>query len=384
MSSVKEQVPGLATAARITMGCMRSLVVVETDPTNAIGTTSTTDTTADNMSTIATVNIRESVNTTGIMIISGNSTSKAMGTTTIGIGTIGTIIGTITIGTTTITAMVLIRGNEGTLMVLTTMSHRYNARRASEEYEQARARARRFEERYTRQSFSVPRYGFAGRGPHGSHAFDPRSNYHGFAGGHNSRFPEDEFAAADPIHGMGSRHRHGGRHNHRHHEANVPPYANTRHDPLWGSDEDEPSLFDDPADDEPDFSDFEYNGFQGDQSEDDDRPNQGAHGFRGRNAFGEESGWGRHEPASPDQGGDGRTHYDVLGVPRDVEQATLEKAAKVARVKAHPDKKIRPGMTPEEKQMIHDEAARIGQAADILLDPMKRAEYDHRLRRGQF
>ena len=201
-------------------------------------------------------------------------------------------------------------------------SHRYNARRASEEYEQARARARRFEERYTRQSFSVPRYGFAGRGPHGSHAFDPRSNYHGFAGGHNSRFPEDEFAAADPIHGMGSRHRHGGRHNHRHHEANVPPYANTRHDPLWGSDEDEPSLFDDPADDEPDFSDFEYNGFQGDQSEDDDRPNQGAHGFRGRNAFGEESGWGRHEPASPDQGGDGRTHYDVLGVPRDVEQAT--------------------------------------------------------------
>ena len=50
---------------------------------------------------------------------------------------------------------------------------------------------------------------------------------------------------------------------------------------------------------------------------------------------------------------------------------SLDKAAKLARVKAHPDKNIRPDMSADEKQRINDEAARIGEAADILTDPRK-------------
>jgi len=52
----------------------------------------------------------------------------------------------------------------------------------------------------------------------------------------------------------------------------------------------------------------------------------------------------------------------------------LEKAAKLARIKAHPDKNLRPEMSPEEKQAINDEAAKIGQAADILTNPRKASD----------
>ncbi len=50
---------------------------------------------------------------------------------------------------------------------------------------------------------------------------------------------------------------------------------------------------------------------------------------------------------------------------------SLDKAAKLARVKAHPDKNLRADMSAGEKQRINDEAARIGQAADILTNPRK-------------
>ncbi len=43
----------------------------------------------------------------------------------------------------------------------------------------------------------------------------------------------------------------------------------------------------------------------------------------------------------------------------------------MARIKAHPDKNVSPGMSPEEVQNINDKAALIGQAADVLLDPKK-------------
>lgn len=54
---------------------------------------------------------------------------------------------------------------------------------------------------------------------------------------------------------------------------------------------------------------------------------------------------------------------------------SLNKAAKLARIKAHPDKNLRSDMSAGEKQRINDEAARIGQAADILTDPKKVSGY---------
>lgn len=54
---------------------------------------------------------------------------------------------------------------------------------------------------------------------------------------------------------------------------------------------------------------------------------------------------------------------------------SLDKAAKLARVKAHPDKNLRADMSADEKQRINDEAARIGQAADILMNPRKVSDY---------
>ena len=54
---------------------------------------------------------------------------------------------------------------------------------------------------------------------------------------------------------------------------------------------------------------------------------------------------------------------------------SLDKAAKLARVKAHPDKNLRADMSADEKQRINDEAARIGQAADILMNRRKVSGY---------
>lgn len=41
------------------------------------------------------------------------------------------------------------------------------------------------------------------------------------------------------------------------------------------------------------------------------------------------------------------------------------------RIKVHPDKLIKPDTSKEEIAKINDVAARVGQAAEILLDPRK-------------
>lgn len=41
------------------------------------------------------------------------------------------------------------------------------------------------------------------------------------------------------------------------------------------------------------------------------------------------------------------------------------------RIKVHPDKLIKPGMSDSEIAKINDTAARVGQAAEDLLDPVK-------------
>ena len=51
--------------------------------------------------------------------------------------------------------------------------------------------------------------------------------------------------------------------------------------------------------------------------------------------------------------------------------SSIAKAAKEMRVKVHPDKLIKLGMPETEIGKINDTAARVGQAAEILLDPVK-------------
>ncbi|KAL8707973.1 MAG: hypothetical protein Q9225_007672 [Loekoesia sp. 1 TL-2023] len=55
-------------------------------------------------------------------------------------------------------------------------------------------------------------------------------------------------------------------------------------------------------------------------------------------------------------------------------------AARKRRVEVHPDKLKKSGMTDEELRKIDQTAKQVGWAADILLDPAKRAKYDMELR----
>ncbi|KAI4188804.1 MAG: hypothetical protein LQ348_003883 [Seirophora lacunosa] len=55
-------------------------------------------------------------------------------------------------------------------------------------------------------------------------------------------------------------------------------------------------------------------------------------------------------------------------------------AARRRRIEVHPDKVKKPGMTDEELRRIDEIAKEVGQAADILSDPIKRAKYDRELK----
>ena len=70
-------------------------------------------------------------------------------------------------------------------------------------------------------------------------------------------------------------------------------------------------------------------------------------------------------------------HYARLGVSVDSSHEQVLKAAKEMRVKTHPDRlKRKEGLTVEEERAIDVEAALVGQAADILSDPILREKYD--------
>ena len=57
----------------------------------------------------------------------------------------------------------------------------------------------------------------------------------------------------------------------------------------------------------------------------------------------------------------------------------IRSAAKRRRVEVHPDKSIRPRMSESEMDEIDAEAARVGQASDVLLDPEQKLKYDSKL-----
>ena len=74
--------------------------------------------------------------------------------------------------------------------------------------------------------------------------------------------------------------------------------------------------------------------------------------------------------------------YVLLGVrPRSSPQA-IERAVKKKRIECHPDKLKRNGMSDPELQAIDDWAKEVGGAAEVLLDPSKRAQYDKQRRNG--
>ncbi|KAL9010397.1 MAG: hypothetical protein Q9173_004661 [Seirophora scorigena] len=60
-------------------------------------------------------------------------------------------------------------------------------------------------------------------------------------------------------------------------------------------------------------------------------------------------------------------------------QEEIVQAARRRRIEVHPDKVKKPNMTDKELRRIDEIAMEVGQAADILSDPVKRAKYDREL-----
>lgn len=75
--------------------------------------------------------------------------------------------------------------------------------------------------------------------------------------------------------------------------------------------------------------------------------------------------------------------YDRLGISPYASQFEISKAARMKRIKTHPDKVKREGMTDIELAAIDTRAKAVGEAADVLGDERKRREYDRRLRDGR-
>jgi len=72
-----------------------------------------------------------------------------------------------------------------------------------------------------------------------------------------------------------------------------------------------------------------------------------------------------------------RTHYEILGIERTADAKAIRQAYLRASLKHHPDKN--PGDRAEEAKARFIE---IGQAYDVLKDPVQRASYDSELRAG--
>ncbi|KAL9005714.1 MAG: hypothetical protein Q9188_001527 [Gyalolechia gomerana] len=75
-------------------------------------------------------------------------------------------------------------------------------------------------------------------------------------------------------------------------------------------------------------------------------------------------------------------YYALLGVQPNATPKEIERASKKARVQAHTDQVLKLGhnKTEEEVTKIKARAGRVGQAAEILKDPVQRAEYDIEVR----
>lgn len=70
----------------------------------------------------------------------------------------------------------------------------------------------------------------------------------------------------------------------------------------------------------------------------------------------------------------GADYYEVLGVPRDADDATLKKAYRKGAVKWHPDKWT--GKSDEERKQAEEKFKAIAEAYEVLTDPEQKAVYD--------
>lgn len=94
--------------------------------------------------------------------------------------------------------------------------------------------------------------------------------------------------------------------------------------------------------------------------------------------------FGEAFPEAPNGDGSGErvpNHYARLGISAHSSHEQVLKAAKEMRVKMHPDRlKRQEGLTEEQKRAIDVEAAIVGEAADVLSDPVLRQKYDCKIR----
>ena len=71
--------------------------------------------------------------------------------------------------------------------------------------------------------------------------------------------------------------------------------------------------------------------------------------------------------------------YAILKIGHLATDDEIRSAAKRRRVEVHPDKLKRPGMSESEIEEIDAEAARVGEASDVLLNPEQKLKYDRKL-----
>ena len=74
-------------------------------------------------------------------------------------------------------------------------------------------------------------------------------------------------------------------------------------------------------------------------------------------------------------------YYSLLGVPSNASHGEILKAAKKARIAAHPDRCSGQNLRPKELEQVIDHSKAVGQAADVLTDAEKRVRYDAKLRK---
>ncbi|KAL8868918.1 MAG: hypothetical protein Q9174_004665 [Haloplaca sp. 1 TL-2023] len=85
----------------------------------------------------------------------------------------------------------------------------------------------------------------------------------------------------------------------------------------------------------------------------------------------------KHRPTTVREGMD---PYLILHLKPSASRAEIEKAVREMRIRYHPDKRKRAGMSSKEIDCIDEQAKLVGQAAEILLDPGKRSNYDSKSR----
>ena len=74
-------------------------------------------------------------------------------------------------------------------------------------------------------------------------------------------------------------------------------------------------------------------------------------------------------------------YYTLLGVHSNASHTEILKAAKRARIAAHPDRCSGQNLSPKELEQVVDHSKAVGQAADVLTDAEKRVRYDAQLRK---